>query len=73
MGSRRLRAELQRRGAEHGAIDGALRAVMPDSEEDLAREAARRWLRQPGRRDRDALLRSLNRLGFGPRDIVSAV
>ena len=71
IGQRRMRAELGRRGAEPGTVDEAIRRAMPSSEEDLARDAARRWLRKGGQ-DRDALLRYLDRLGFRPRDIVSA-
>ena len=69
VGQRRLRAELGRKGAAPDAVDEAVRQVMPESEQELAREAARKWQRK-GRRDHDALLRHLDRLGFRPHDIV---
>lgn len=70
IGQRRMRAELGRRGADPDAVDVAVRHAMPESEQELAREAARKWQRK-GRRDHDALLRHLDRLGFRPRDIVT--
>ena len=70
IGQRRMRAELGRRGADPDAVDVAIRQAMPESEQDLAREAARKWQRK-GRREHDALLRHLDRLGFRPHDIVT--
>jgi SOS response regulatory protein OraA/RecX len=72
VGRRRMRAELTRRGAGEEAIEEALSTGMPRDELELAHAAAAAWLRRR-RLQRDALMRHLDRLGFSPRDIVTAV
>lgn len=70
LGRRRLRAELERRGAAAQPIDAALAGLTAESERGLAREAARRFRdRRPEKHD--ALLRHLDRLGFAPHDILA--
>ncbi|MEE2775557.1 MAG: RecX family transcriptional regulator [Acidobacteriota bacterium] len=71
IGRRRMRAELARRGADRDAVEQALREGMPASERESALDAARRWAGKGGR-NRDALMRHLDRLGFRSRDIVEA-
>jgi regulatory protein len=70
-GRRRLRAELERRGLDSEVIDHALAAVLPESESDLARDAARRFQRRRRGADARALARHLDRLGFSTRDILA--
>jgi regulatory protein len=70
-GRRRLRAELERKGLDAEVIDHALAAAMPESESDLARDAARRFQRRRRTADPRALARHLDRLGFSTRDILT--
>lgn len=78
-GRHRLRAELQRRGADSDAIDQAL-SSLPDDDLEPARVAAGEWSRRrslaPGRfseRDRAALARHLERQGFSRRAIFAVL
>ncbi len=70
MGRRRLRAELERRGARAEAVEAALESLTIESERELAREAARRFKNRRTAKP-DALLRHLDRLGFSPHDILA--
>jgi regulatory protein len=70
-GRRRLRAELERKGVDAEVIDRALAAALPESESDLARDAARRFQRRRTTADARALARHLDRLGFSVRDILT--
>ncbi len=83
MGRRRMRAELERRGAESQAAARALEEAYSASD-DLAdaREAARRWVaKQPAGRltagegggGLGALGRHLDRLGFGTSSVLRVV
>jgi regulatory protein len=69
-GRRRLRAELERKGLDPEVIGHAL-AALPESESDLARDAARRFQRRRRTADPRALARHLDRLGFSARDILA--
>lgn len=74
-GRHRLRAELQRRGADPDAIAQAL-ADLPDDDLAPAREAAREWTARRGLesdRDRAALARHLERKGFSRRAIFAVL
>ena len=62
-GPRRLRHELERRGAPEEVVDEVLAAVLAEGEEAPARQAAERW-RSRGRHDRQALARHLDRKGY---------
>ena len=62
-GPRRLRHELQRRGAPEEVVDAVLAAVLADGELTPARQAAQRWLSR-GKHDRQALARHLDRKGY---------
>lgn len=62
-GPRRLRHELERRGAPEEVVDDVVAAVLADGELDPARQAAERWLSR-GRHDRQALARHLDRKGY---------
>lgn len=62
-GPRRLRHELERRGAPEEVVDEVLAAALAEGEEAPARQAADRWLSR-GRRDRQALARHLDRKGY---------
>ena len=62
-GPRRLRHELERRGAAEEVVDAVLAAVLADGELTPARRAAERWLSR-GKRDRQALARHLDRKGY---------
>jgi regulatory protein len=70
-GRRRLRAELDRKGLQAEVIDFALAEALPETESDLAREAAQRFKRRRRTADPRALARHLDRLGFSTRDILS--
>ena len=70
-GRRRLRAELERKGLSGEVIADALAAALPESESDLARDAARRFQRRRRTSDPRALARHLERLGFSTRDILT--
>jgi regulatory protein len=72
-GRRRLRAELERKGLDSEVIDRALAAALPESESDLARDAAQRFRRRRRSADPRALARHLDRLGFSTRDILTLV
>jgi len=62
-GPRRLRHELERRGAPEEVVDAVLAAVLADGELTPARQAAERWVSR-GKRDRQALARHLDRKGY---------
>ncbi len=68
----RVLAELLARGCEKGAAEEAVTALAPEDDGPAAREAAAQWRR---RHDGDsrALARHLQRKGFSPRAIVSAL
>jgi SOS response regulatory protein OraA/RecX len=68
-GRARLRAELQKRGADPEAASDAL-AEMPDDDLPAAREAAAAWDRRGGK-DPMALARHLARKGFTRRAIFA--
>jgi regulatory protein len=70
-GRRRLRAELERKGIDAEVIAAALGEALPDTDGDLAREAARRFQRRRRSADPRALARHLDRLGFSTRDILA--
>lgn len=68
-GSRRVRAELLKRGAAPEAVDAAVEEVLPADDTPAAAEAARRWQAR-GKRDPAALARHLDRKGFSQRAIL---
>ena len=70
VGRRRMRHELERRGADPDAVERALDATYADASDlEMAREAATRWRRRGGT-DPDRLARHLDRLGFAGGSIV---
>ncbi len=71
-GARRLRAELERRGAAAEAIEASL-AELPVDENEAATAAAARWRRGAGRKDAAALARHLERKGFSRRVIFAVL
>jgi SOS response regulatory protein OraA/RecX len=74
-GRHRLRAELQRRGADAEAIEQAL-SGLPEDDLEQAREAAGEWTRRRGLesdRDRAALARHLERRGFSRHAIFAVL
>lgn len=73
IGRRRMRIELEKRGAAQEAVEETLRELFSE-EDDLTatREAAARWL-ESGRRDLTALARHLDRLGFATSSILRVV
>jgi len=71
-GPRRLRHELERRGAPEEVVDEVLSAVLADGELAPARQAAERWLSR-GRGDRQALARHLDRKGYSTRVILRVI
>ena len=79
VGRNKLRADLVRRGVPSEIIDGALEALTPDDDLELAREAAERWRRtreRPGRpaeQRRAALGRHLAGRGFSRRGIFAVL
>ncbi|MEE8278441.1 MAG: regulatory protein RecX [Thermoanaerobaculia bacterium] len=68
-GPRRVRAELERRGAEEDVIQEAVSSSFPEGELSRARDLAARWL---GARSRElpALARHLDRKGYSKQVIV---
>ncbi len=64
-GRRRVRRELERRGAPPAAVERALDALSPEEELELARQLAGRW-RQRRAAGAAALARHLDRKGFSP-------
>jgi regulatory protein len=71
-GPRRIRAELQRRGVDGEIVEEMLAEAFAEGEGRLVKEVAQRWL--TGRRpDRAALARHLERKGFSPGAILSAL
>lgn len=70
-GRRRLRAELERKGVGSEVIDTTLAETAGGEEIELAREAARRFMRRSGKADPRALARHLARSGFSTRDILA--
>lgn len=76
LGRTRLRAELQRRGADAGAVREALAEVGEEDELELARQAAERWRRTSratGLAAKAALARHLDRRGFSRRTVLAVV
>jgi regulatory protein len=78
VGRRRMRAELDRRGADPAAAESALETAWADHDDlAAARVAAARWSRSSaGRRDPvrpEALARHLDRQGFEAASIVRVV
>lgn len=73
VGSRRLLADLRRRGAPDRVAEQAVRELAPRDELPMARRAAARWMRASSRRDPSALARHLDRRGFPPAVIVEVV
>lgn len=71
-GSRKLEAELARRGVEGEAIASALAVISPEEELEAAREAAALWRRKGGT-DRAALARHLDRKGYSRRAIYAVL
>lgn len=72
IGPRRLRADLERRGAPGSSVEAALAEAFPDGDSTVAREAARRW-RLRGGHDVAALARHLERKGFSSSSIARMV
>ncbi len=79
IGRRRLRHELERRGAPPELARQALDELYPEDEDEpeLARQAAERWRRRRGgaamRDERAALFRHLERRGFSQHAIFSVL
>ncbi len=73
VGSRRLQAELSRRGVSAEDMAPALEELLPQDDRQGAREAAERWCRQRPRGERTALARFLERQGFSRRAIFAAL
>ncbi|MCP4656605.1 MAG: regulatory protein RecX [bacterium] len=77
LGRRRLRNELERRGAPPELARQALDELFPEDETELARQAAERWRRRRGgaapRDQRAALFRHLERRGFSQHAIFSVL
>jgi regulatory protein len=71
-GPRRLRYELDRRGAPEKVVDEVVEAVMADGELVPARRVAARWLSR-GNRDRQALARHLDRKGYSTGVILQVL
>ncbi|HEX5717498.1 MAG TPA: regulatory protein RecX [Thermoanaerobaculia bacterium] len=71
-GRLRLRAELEKRGAQAEAIEEALAAV-PEDDLEPAREAAERWQRLHPRGKPAALAQHLARKGFSRRAIFAVL
>ena len=74
-GPRRMRAELERRGAPTAAAEAAVTAAFADGDRAAARQAAARWLarRRPGGAARAALARHLDRKGFTSGTVLEVV
>ncbi len=68
-GPRRVRAELERRGARDGAVEKALRSSFPEGELSRARAVATRWLGVRGS-DQPALARHLDRKGYSQQVVL---
>jgi regulatory protein len=71
-GRARLEAELARRGVDDADAAAALDALLPDDDQEAAREAAADWERRGGK-DAGALARHLSRKGFSRRAIVAVL
>lgn len=69
-GARRLRADLEARGAAPELAAEVVAELLPDDDSALAREAARLWR---GRGGRAGLARHLERRGFSGRGILRAL
>ncbi len=70
----RLVADLQRKGADPDLAREVAREVLPEDDEELTREAARRWARRASDpEDGQALARHLERQGFSRGSIVRVV
>ena len=73
IGRRRMRLELEKRGATAAAVEDALESGYAErSDLDTAREAAVRWLRRGGG-EIDRLARHLDRLGFTTASVLRVV
>lgn len=73
LGSRRLLAELARRGVSTEHAASALEELLPEDDRPGAREAADRWRRRRPRGEPAALARFLERQGFSRRAIFAAL
>jgi regulatory protein len=71
-GRLRLRAELEKRGADPAAIEAAL-ALVPEDDLEPTREAAERWTRLHPGGNGASLARHLARKGFSRRAIFAAL
>jgi regulatory protein len=71
-GPRRLRHELERRGAPEEVVDAVVAAILADGELAPARQAAERWLSR-GRADWQALARHLDRKGYSKGVILRVI
>ena len=71
-GARRIKAELERRGASAADAAAAVADVAADDDTAAAAEAARRWRRRGGS-DAAALARHLDRKGFSRRAILTVL
>ncbi len=71
-GPRRVRAELERRGAAEDAVEEALSASFPEGELTRARELAARWLGSRSA-DPDKLARHLDRKGYSKHVILQVL
>ena len=71
-GPRRMRAELERRGAPTEEAAAAVAAAFSEGEEAAARRVAERWLsrRRPAGPVRTALARHLDRKGFSAGTVL---
>ncbi|MEM7048522.1 MAG: regulatory protein RecX [Acidobacteriota bacterium] len=72
VGSRRLRADLLRRGAAADVVDAVLAEHRDSDRPDAVRQAAAAWLAR-GKRDPRALARFLDRQGFPGHAIFEVV
>lgn len=72
VGRRRLEADLGRRGADQEVAREVLDEILADDDREAALEAGRRYTRGR-RRDKAAVARHLERKGFSPRAIFSAL
>jgi regulatory protein len=73
LGRRRLAADLARRGAPAEVVAEVLDELLPDDDRAAARAAAETWLARRRNPDRAALARHLERRGFSPAAIWSAL
>jgi regulatory protein len=71
-GPRRVRAELERRGAAEEAVEEAVAASFPEGELTRARELTARWLASRSA-DPDKLARHLDRKGYSKQAILQVL